>query len=319
MMSISKKMYDKELQRFYLPMKLLASLIARRWSIALLHGMMRLLKGKVIGELDCEERFIPSTNGGPDIRIRIFKPKNSEVKLPRMLYLHGGGYMLGVPEIAIDSIRELIETRPCVVVAPDYRKSIREPYPAGFNDCYDTLLWMRDNASSLGIINDNFIVAGHSAGGGLTAAVTLKARDIRDANIAFQMPIYPMIDHRQNTLSAKSMDSVPGWNGKTNRVGWKFYLSRVEESVPPYASPSLNDDYKNFPPTITFVGELEPFRDETIAYVEDLKAENVPVQFELFKGAFHAFEIVAKDTEIGKKANQFLFQSFAEYYDKYAK
>ena len=82
------------------------------------------------------------------------------------------------------------------MVAPDYRKALDELYPAALNDCYDTLLWMRDNAESLNIRSEKFAVGGHSAGGGLTAAVTLKVFDTQDVKIAFQMPIYPMIDHR---------------------------------------------------------------------------------------------------------------------------
>lgn len=316
-MSITKKMYDKDLRRYYFPLKLMSFMMTKKWTINLLGRLMKFSKGKVIKGLDCEERFIPSKNNGPDIRIRIFKPKNIDANLPGMLYNHGGGYMLGIPEIALGTIKEFIEKRPCVVVAPDYRKSIKDPYPAGFNDCYDTLMWMKENASLLGINSDKFIIAGHSAGGGLTAAVTLKARDTKDVNIAFQMPVCPMIDHRQNTQSAKNMDSVPVWNGKTNKVGWSYYLKNVQEPIPPYASPALNNNYKNFPPTITFVADLEPFKDETLNYIETLKAENVPLKFELFKGAFHSFEEIAKKTAIAKKANQFQFESFAEYYDKY--
>jgi acetyl esterase/lipase len=264
-------------------------MLTRKWGIDLLNTIMKLSKGKVIKELDCDERFIPSKNNGPDIRIRIFKPKNANTDLPGMLYIHSGGYMFNIPESAIDTIKDFIETRPCVIVAPDYRKSIKDPYPAGFNDCYDTLLWMKENASLLGINSDKFIVAGHSAGGGLTAAVTLKARDTKDVNIAFQMPIYPMIDHRQNTQSAINMDSVPVWSGKTNKVAWRYYLKNINGPIPTYASPAMSDDYKNLPPTITFVGDLEPFKDETINYVEALKNENIPVKFKLFIGAFNGF------------------------------
>ncbi len=316
-MKITKKMYDKELRPYYVPMKILASIITKKWGINLFNRLMKLSKGKDIEGLHCEEHFIPSKNSGPDIRIRVFRPINSDKNLPGLLYNHGGGYMLDVPEGSLDVIKQFIVARPCVVVAPDYRKSMKNPYPDGFNDCYDTLLWMKENAVSLGISSSKFIVAGHSAGGGLTAAVTLKARDTKDVDIAFQMPIYPMIDHRQNTESAKNMDSVPVWNGKTNAIGWSLYLKNTKGTIPSYASPSLNSNYNNFPPTITFVGDLEPFKDETINYVEALKSEDLPVKFELFKGAFHAFEKFGKNTAIGKKANQFQFEAFVEYFDKY--
>ena len=79
-----------------------------------------------------------------------------------MLYLHGGGYVYGVPEQFGSFIKDFIETEPCIIVAPDYRKAVELPYPAAFNDCYDTLLWIRDNAASIGGRTDGFIVSGHS-------------------------------------------------------------------------------------------------------------------------------------------------------------
>jgi acetyl esterase/lipase len=317
-MGITTDISDKELKRYTLPLKILSAMETKEWSIKLLHRIMKLAKGKNIPGLVCEERFIPSKNDGPDIRIRIFKPQHASSDLPGLLYLHGGGYMLGVPEIALGIIKAYIETRPCVIVAPDYRKSISHPYPAGFNDGYDTLLWMKENATLLGIKPDKLIVGGHSAGGGLTAAIAIKARDTNDVQIAFQMPFYPMIDHRQMTVSAKTMDSVPVWNSRTNEIAWRYYLQNLKEPVPPYASPTLNDDYTNLPPAISFVGHLDPFRDETIHYMKALNGEQVPIRFEIFTGAFHGFEIVAKNTTIGKKANEFELASFAEYFDKYA-
>ena len=110
------------------------------------------------------------------------------------------------------------------MVAPDYRKSLEAPYPAGFNDCYDTLLWMKENAEQLGISTDSFMIAGHSAGGGLTTAVTLKARDTQDVKIAFHIPIYPMMDHRQITASVKNMYKAPMWDTNNTKVGWSLYL-----------------------------------------------------------------------------------------------
>jgi acetyl esterase/lipase len=317
-MSTNKKMFDKGLRSKYWSLKLLANIVTTKLGIKLLDKIGKLAKGKDIRGLYCAERYIPSKNDGPDIRVRIYRPKNASGSLPGILYNHGGGYMLDIPENYASIIEKYIITRPCVVVAPDYRRSPDEPYPAGFNDCYDTLLWMKEHGESLGI-KPKIIVAGHSAGGGLAAAVTLKARDTQDVDIAFQMPIYPMIDHRQNTDSAKKMDDVPVWHTKANAVGWKLYLKNIQyDEVPAYASPALNTDYTNFPPTITFVGDLEPFKDETINYVQALKAHNIPVRFELFKGAFHAFESIEPKAAIAQKANKFQIGAFAEYYDRYA-
>lgn len=316
-MKISKTMYNMELRVYYYPLRIFANIISKKWGIKLINKFMKMNKGKNIKELHCEELYIPSKNNGPDIRLRIFKPTNNIKKLNAMLYIHAGGYMLDIPEGSLDIIKNFIEKRNCVIVAPDYRKSLKNPYPDGFNDCYDTLLWMKENAKSLNINSQKFIIAGHSAGGGLTAAITLKARDTNDINIAFQMPIYPMIDCKQNTNSAKEMKSVPVWNSKTNKVAWDLYLRNIKDNIPYYASPSLNNYYKNLPPTITFVSNLEPFKDETINYIKALEDENISVKFKLFNGAFHGFDKLAKTTDIGKQAYNFQYDSFAEYFDKY--
>ncbi|MBJ2175141.1 alpha/beta hydrolase [Aureibaculum sp. A20] len=319
-----KNQIDKGLQSMYTPLKSFTYLASRNWGIKMMNFSARMFNGKKIKGLHNEERFIPSKNGGPDIRVRIFKPLNVKGRLPLLQYIHGGGYILGSPEMMpnLDIIKQFIEKRPCIVIAPAYRKALDTPYPAAFNDCYDTLLWAKENAEELGIYDDNFMVAGHSGGGGLTAAVTIKARDTGDFNIAFQMPFYPMIDDLQNTNSAKEMTSVPVWNTKSNKKGWDSYLKNIKannEEVPAYAAAARNKDYTNFPPTISFVGDMEPFKDETIAYIDALKQENIDVKFKLYKGAYHGFDAYVPNAQISKDAVKFTYDSFGEFYDKYIK
>jgi len=317
-----KNLVNEELRSMFTPFKIMPFLASRNWGIRMMNSMGGFYNGKKIKGLHNEERYIPSKAGGPDIRIRIFKPLNAHEKLPCLEYIHGGGYILGSPEFTpnLDIIKQFIDKRPCVVIAPAYRKSLDAPYPAAFNDCYDTLLWAKENADELGILNHKFMVAGHSGGGGLTAAVTLKARDTDDLSIAFQMPFYPMIDDFQNTQSAREMTSVPVWNTKSNKKGWDSYLKDIRdknEEVPVYAAAARNKDYRNFPPTITFVGDLEPFKDETIAYVKALEKEGVEVKFRLFKGCYHGFDAYVPKSQIAKDAVRFTYDSYAEYYDKY--
>lgn len=313
---MNSKEYAPELRKFAGPLKFLAFLLSKKWGAPIVHSMFSFSKGKNIKGLRSDEVYVPSLNGGQKIRTRIFRPNNDD-KLPAVLYLHGGGYLIGNPETSLDIIEALIRERDCVVVAPDYRKGLKVGYPDGFNDCYDTLAWMKNNAQELNIRDDKFIVAGISAGGGLTAAVTLKACDTGDFDIAFQLPACPMIDHRQSTDSAKTMTNVPTWNAHSNKLGWSTYLQNIQGKVPPYASPSLAEKYSHLPPTVTYIGSAEPFRDETIAYVEELKKAGVPVKFELFKGGYHGFEVFGKDQGIGKMANEHYFKSFGEYYDTY--
>ena len=130
------------------------------------------------------------------------------------------------------------------------------------------------------------------------------------------MPIYPMIDHRMITNSSKMQGSTM-WDASINARAWGLYLRNVKDAVPAYASPSLNEDYEGFPPTISFVGDLEPFYDENVAYIEALKSASVPVRFKVFKGGYHGFEVGSPKTDMGRAANKFQLDAFEEFYDKY--
>jgi len=315
---IIKEMHDPELQSMYRMGRVYASLLTKEWGVQLINSLSSSLKGADIEGFDNEERFMKTTEGHT-IRVRIFKPENVQGKLPAMLYVHGGGYFSGLPEQDLPLYEGFLKRRDMVIIVPAYRLSIDHPYPAGFNDCYETLLWMKENANELGIYNDNYIIAGLSAGGGMTAALALKARDTKEVQIAFQMPIYPMIDYRQNTESALKTGAII-WDNESNKHGWNQYLKGIEgQDIPAYASPAMTKDFSGLPPTITYVGDLEPFMDETIDYVESLKAAGVPTKFKLFNGAYHAFNSVSPETVIGKKAEKFQFDAFEEYFDLYIK
>lgn len=317
-MKVTIDMVNEGLRPSYWSMKIMGFMLSHVWSVSLMNMLGKLKDGSDIDGLHCQEVYIPSRYGAPDIRTRIYKPLNTPEKLPAMLYLHGGGYMLATPENSEANIKDFIRAQPSIIIAPDYRTALEAPYPAAFDDCYDTLLWMKDHADEQGMIPDKFIVGGHSAGGGLTAAVTLKATDTCDVNIAFQMPIYPMIDDR--AINESSTSNAPVWNSKSNALGWRLYLKGIQQNaqdIPTYAAPARATDYSGLPPTITFVGDLEPFRDETIAYVDHLRQAGIPVEFELYEGCFHAFESVVSKAEISKTAKDFLLTKYREFVDKY--
>ncbi len=279
--------------------------------------MSKRTAGKNIEGIDCGEVAIPRAAGNGSIRTRIYKPQQAAADLPVLLYIHGGGYVLGTPETFADMIRRFIDTRPCIVVSPDYRKAFDAPYPAAIDDCYDCLLWVRDHIGEHGGDSGKIIVGGHSAGGGLTAALSLRARDRGEVKIACQMPIYPMIDDRMQLPSAIG-NTAPLWNSKTNALAWELYLAGLQrggDDVPCDAAPARATDYSGLPPTITFVGDLDPFRDETIAYVENLEKAGVPVEFKRYPGCFHGFDTVAPNSEPGADALRFTLDYFARAID----
>ena len=320
-MKVTRQILHKELQPYYYRASAIKLMFLYKWLTRLINAtLVRSFQGKNIEGLRCTETHIASSDGKHQIRTRIYRPKNHDNTLPVMLYCHGGGYITGNPEHTDSIIERYIDTRPCIVVAPDYRKSYTQPYPAGFNDCYDTLLWIRQHATEFGGCPEKIMVAGNSAGGGLTAAVTLKARDTGDANIAFQMPMYPMIDDTQPNDSSRQLQA-PVWDSRTNRIGWNAYLADLHKSgaeIPTYAAPARNSDYRNFPPTITLVGTLDPFHDEVCRYVEALRSEGIETAFEEYDGCFHGFEQGWPELEVSKAALNFTYNRFADFYDRYA-
>ena len=320
-------MIDKELRLigvlakiFFIPSVLL---------LKLMHRFTLTQRGRQLKGFKNEEFWISRKNDNSKIRVRSYQPLHhnpskssspqTDKKLPVILYLHGGGYVLGVPEVAHPGIKKFLRTRDCVVIAPDYRKSGDVPYPAALNDSYDTLVWIKEHADELGVRTDQIMVAGHSAGGGLCAAVCLYARDHKEVNIAFQMPIYPMIDDRMTNASAVN-NTAPLWNSKSNKIGWDLYLKGLKEKgleVPVYAAPSREVNFSKLPPAVTFVGDIEPFKDETVEFVEQLKKAGVPVEFKMYKGCFHAFETVVPKAKVSRDADQFLLNAFSYAVDNY--
>jgi|GEM_PF-247035 len=317
-MDIKNSMIEKDLRAMGIIMKIVPRILFTETGLRLLSKMPNKMGRKIKSDnLQVEEKWIPRKDGSK-LRIRIFKPLEPVVNVPGFLWLHGGGYALGSPEQAAKTAQRLNRASKCVIIAPDYRLSTQAPYPAALEDCYQTLLWMKSHAQELGIRDNQLMVGGDSAGGGLAAALTLYARDKGEVAIAFQMPLYPMIDDRMTNNSSRD-NNAPVWNSRSNYNCWKLYLGELfgSENVPYYAAPSRATDYSNLPPAATFVGELEPFRDEVIQYVENLRQAGVPVNFQIFPGCYHAFEQVCPKAEISQKAFAFIGNSFKYAVENY--
>ena len=127
-----------------------------------------------------------------------------------------------------------------------------------------------------------------------------------------------MIDDRMHTESATE-NNAPVWNSKSNYYAWKLYLGELfgKDNLPEYAAPARATNYANLPPTATFVGDLEPFRDETILYVENLRKAGVKVSFRIFEGCYHAFEQACPEAEISKRAIEYITSEYAFAVENY--
>lgn len=250
-----------------------------------------------------EERHV-EVHENCSVRIKLYRPLSErERKLPALLWIHGGGYVLGHPEGEDAVCETFVEQTGCLVVSPDYRLAPEHPYPAAIDDCYATLVWLAANAAGLGIDPKRIAIGGASAGGGLAASLALLARDRGGPEICFQMPLYPMIDDRCETPSSREITDSRVWNTDNNIAAWHMYLGErdVHGEVSPYAAPSRADDLTGLPPMYTCVGQLDPFRDETIQYVARLAQAGVDVEFHLYPGGYHAFEHVVPEAEISRR------------------
>lgn len=277
------------------------------------NGFMNLfLKGKWLGKkTQMEEVFLPRADG-TNLRICICRTRGEKQKnATGLLWMHGGGYALGLPEQDFSFVDAFSGDGSCVVVSPDYRRSTKAPYPAALEDSYLALRWMKEHAEELGICEDQLFVGGDSAGGGLAAAISLYARDKGEVSIAFQMPLYPMLDDRMETESARE-NGAPVWNSKSNEVAWGLYLSGKESLDGPleYAAPARAQNLAGLPPACTYIGTIEPFYDETVAYVNRLREQGIPVHFKEFEGCFHGFDIMCPRSDAGKEARAFLLETF---------
>ena len=251
------------------------------------------------------------------IPILILQPEHQEAKAPGILWIHGGGYMLGMKEMVyISRAQDLVTKYGAVVISPGYRLSFLKPYPAAFDDCYEALKYMKDNAKRLGINDKQLMVGGESAGGGLCAAIVMKARDTKDVNIAFQMPLYPMIDNFDTETSKNNKNKI--WNTKLNHIGWKLYLrKRAKKDVEPYAAPARQQNYKDLPPAYTFVATDEPFYAETIDFFNKMKNAGVEVELDVYEGLYHAFDMMepkAEESLLAAKRFNEAFEYAKEHY-----
>ena len=210
---------------------------------------------------------------------------------PGILWIHGGGYALGMAGMVYASMGRMLARRfGGTVVSPEYRLAGQAPYPAALEDCWAALKYMYDSAGELGIDRKRIVVGGESAGGGLAAALCLYARDRGEIPIAFQIPLYPMLDCEDTDSSRDNHGHV--WNTKRNRWGWSKYLGGLygTAGVPPYASPARAEDLSRLPPCYTYVEDGEPFYDETLAYVRKLNEAGVEAHADVFHGKTHAFD-----------------------------
>ncbi|MEU3338938.1 alpha/beta hydrolase [Streptomyces sp. NPDC002144] len=254
------------------------------------------------GRFEVEERTVPGPPGAPEVPLLICRPTTATEPRPIVYNIHGGGMVAGSHRLGIPL--DWAEELDLVVVSVEYRLAPEHPHPAPVEDCYAGLLWTAEHAKEIGGDPDRVILAGGSAGGGLTAAVALLARDRNGPQAIGQVLMCPMLDDRNDTPSAHQMAGVGVWDRTSNETGWGALLgeARGTADVSPYAAPARADDLSGLPPAFIDVGSAETFRDEDVAYASRIWQAGGIAELHVWPGGFHGFDGMVPQAALSRDA-----------------
>lgn len=252
-----------------------------------------------------EDRVVAGPAGSPDLEVTIVRPASvSGARRPGILGIHGGGYVLGTRFFATGDLIELAERHGTIGVAVEYRLAPEHPAPAAAEDCYAALAWMAGHADGLGIDPARLVVMGASAGGGLSAAVALMARDRGGPALAGQFLGCPMIDDRNDTVSSWQYDGIGAWDRNNNDAGWDACLgaARGTDAVSAYQAPSRATDLSGLAPAFIEVGSAEVFRDEAVDYAGRIWRTGGRAELHVWSGGYHGFGGFSPDAIVSRAA-----------------
>lgn len=256
------------------------------------------VKGEDVGKVEDRQILGPAGNKIP---VRIYTPKGTG-PFPILVFFHGGGWVLGNLETHDATCRALTNGAGCITVSVDYRLAPEHKFPAAPDDCYMATCWAALNAAAFGGDPTRIAIGGDSAGGNLTAAVALMARDRGTPSLAYQLLIYPVTDAAADTPSYRKNADGYLLTKDAMQWFWNHYLSNEADGQNQYASPLRAKRLEGLPPALVITAEFDPLCDEGEAYATRLKEAGIPVEVKRYSGTIHGFFSLGHVIDQGKTA-----------------
>jgi acetyl esterase len=249
------------------------------------------VQAEPIEKLPVEDRWITVPAKVGDVRVRIVRPPDATGTLPVILYMHGGGWVLGNAHTHDRLVRELAVGTGAAVVFVEYDRSPEAHYPVAIEQGYATAQWIVREGADNQLDPERLAVAGDSVGGGMTAALALMAHDRGDVRFVQQSMYYPVADAAMDTGSYEQFAEGYFLAAKGMAWFWDAYLPDVERRSEPYASPlrASDEQLAGLPPAFLIVDEADVLRDEGEAYAARLRTAGVPITTVRYDGITHDF------------------------------
>lgn len=250
-------------------------------------------------DLSVRDSRIPGPAG--DVRVRIYTPPSHGEPLPILVYLHGGGFVVGSLDSHDGVCRAIASRAGIVVVSVDYRLAPEHPFPCGLEDAVAVTRWVIEHAASFMGDPRRVAVGGDSAGGNLATGVAITCKD-DPTPPAFQLLIYPATDASNSMPSHREFGD--GFFLTRESIAWfvKSYLQNPKDGEHPRASPLFANDLEGACPALLITAGFDPLRDEGRAYAKRLREAGVEVELREYEGAIHGFVSMAGLLSIGNRA-----------------
>ncbi|MEV0619313.1 alpha/beta hydrolase [Nonomuraea sp. NPDC050404] len=264
------------------------------------------LQAAPVGKPDVDEKWITVPAGVGDVRVRLVKPAGTTGVLPAILYVHGGGWVLGNAGTHDRLVRELSVGTGAAVVFVEYDRSPEARYPVAIEQAYATAQWITRHGAEEGLDASRLAVAGDSVGGNMTAALTILAKRRGDVTFVHQSLYYPVTDAAQDTGSYREFAAGPYLTARAMAWFWDSYTTDPAQRAEITASPLRAglDELAGLPPAFVVVDECDVLRDEGEAYARRLTQAGVPTTSVRYNGTLHDFMMLdpLRDTRAARAA-----------------